>query len=298
MSSQILITGASGHLGQRVLSHLLDTLHQDPRSIIAASRRPDALDRYAARGVTVRTVDFENASSLSQAFEGAGRVLLISTDALDRPGRRLAQHRAAISAAEAAGVQHVVYTSMPEPDVATVLIATDHAGTEAALVASQIPGWTILRNHWYFENLLQTLPGVWARGGQWYSAAGEGRIAHISRDDLARAAAVAVSGTDGGKHTYTLSGGEAITTSEQAAIISAALGIPLTVVPVPIDALIGGMVGAGIPEPVARVLASFDQNTADGHVSKVTDDYRKLVGRSPLTFEAWVESNKSALAGR
>lgn len=297
MSQKLLVTGASGQLGQRVIHHLLHTLGVTPSSIIAASRKPEALAGLAARGVTVRAVDFDDAASMDGAFDGVGRLLLISTDALDRPGRRVEQHRAAIAAAERAGVQHVIYTSMPDPVNAKVLIAGDHAGTEAALAASALPGWTALRNHWYFENLFMSLPGVLAMGGQWFSAAGEGRLANISRDDLGRAAATVLAGTGQGKTTYTLSGDEALTTAEQAQAISQALGRPITVIPVPVEGLVQGMVGAGLPPPLAQVFASFDTNTAAGHVGTVTGDFRQITGVAPQRFAAWLQANKAALAG-
>lgn len=221
---------------------------------------------------------------------------MASTDALDRPGRRLAQHKAAIDAAVKAGVRHVVYTSMPKPEDSPLLLAPDHAGTEAALAESALPGWTVLRNHWYFENLFMSLPQVLA-SGQWYSAAGDGRIAHIARDDLARAAATALAGTAEGKTTLTLSGGRAYTTAEIAALVSQTVGKPIQVVPVPVEGLVQGMVGAGLPEPLARVFASFDTNTAAGRVAEVNGDYRALTGVEPTTFEQWLAANKTALTG-
>ena len=293
--SQLIVTGAGGHLGQRVLSHLLDTLHVPPGQIIATTRHPDGLADRVARGVTVRAADFDDDASLAAAFAGGDRLLLISTDALDRPGRRLAQHRAAIAAAEAAGVRHVLYTSMPEPADSPLLIAPDHLGTEQALAASALPGWTVLRNHWYFENLFLSLPSA-LPGGQWYSAAGRGGVAHIARDDLARAAATALADGRDGRRVFTLSGARAWTTDEIAAAVARATGKPLAVVPVPVEALVQGMVDAGLPEPVAQVFASFDTNTAAGRVATVTGDYRALTGRDPRPFEDWLAENAPALA--
>jgi uncharacterized protein YbjT (DUF2867 family) len=83
----------------------------------------------------VRAATFDDESSLVAAFRGAERLLLVSTDALDTPGKRLAQHRAAIRAAEAVGVRHVVYTSLTNPYPGSPIgIAEDHRLTEAALV--------------------------------------------------------------------------------------------------------------------------------------------------------------------
>src|SRR5579859_8190921 len=156
----LLVTGAGGQLGQRVLHHLTDSLKIPAGRIAAATRKPESLAAWAAQGVALRRADFDEPASLEQAFAGISRLLLISTDALDRPGHRLAQHRAAIAAAAKAGVSHVVYTSMPKPETSAVLFAPDHAGTEAALAASALPEWTVLRNNWYFENLFFSLPSA------------------------------------------------------------------------------------------------------------------------------------------
>src|SRR5262245_51398877 len=136
MPQTLLVTGAAGKLGQRVIAHLLDTHKVAPAQIVAATRNPDKLAALAAQGAKVRKLDFEDAASLATAFAGVDRVLLVSTDAIDRPGRRLAQHKAAVEAAKKAGVKHVIYTSMPNPDNTLITFAPDHLGTERALAAS------------------------------------------------------------------------------------------------------------------------------------------------------------------
>ena len=293
--NKLIVTGAAGQLGQQVLGHLLDTLGVPAERIIAVSRHPAALSAWRARGVDTRAGDFDDPASLAAAFAGGERLLLISTNALDRPGHRLVQHRAAITAAEQAGIRHLVYTSMPVPEASIALIAPDHLGTEQALAASALPGWTVLRNHWYFENLLHALPRA-LQSGQWFSAAGDGGIAHIARDDLALAAATALANAAAGKRTFTLGGTRAWTTAEIAALASKLTGKPITVVPVPAQALVDGMVGAGLPQTVAEVFASFDTNIAAGHLAGVTDDFRTLTGRTPQPFETWLADNIGAMA--
>jgi NAD(P)H dehydrogenase (quinone) len=295
MSDTLLVTGASGHLGQLVIAHLIDTLNIPANKIIATTRNPEKLAALAAKGVSVRPADFDDIASLTSAFAGAQRLLLISTDALDRPGHRLAQHKNAISAATQAGVKHVVYTSMPLPENSPLLLAPDHLGTEQTLAASPM-SWTILRDCWYMENLFMYLPSALA-SGQWYSAAGDGKVAYISRADCARAAAVALASTDTGKSTYTLTGTEAFSTEEVAKKVGALLGKPIAVVNVPIEGLIQGMVAAtGMPEPVAAIFASFDTNTKAGRVAIVTDDVRKLTGAAPQKLDDWLAFNKAALS--
>ena len=296
MSHTLLVTGAAGHLGQRVISHLLDTLHIPAGRIVAATRAPEKLSALAARGVAVRRADFDDPASLDSAFAGAQRLLLVSTDAIDRPGRRLEQHQAAIAAASRAGVGHVVYTSMPLPEDSPLLIAPDHAGTEKALAASPL-SWTVLRNCWYMENLFMSLPGALAEG-HWYSAASDSKIAYIARDDLARAATVTLASADVDRTTYTLTGSEAFSAEDVARQVAAAVGKPLDVVHVSLQDLIRGMAAAtGWPEAVATVFASFDTNTRAGRVGMVTDDYRKLTGLAPMKFADWLAANRNALLG-
>ncbi len=291
-----LVTGASGHLGQLVINNLLET-HKIPASkTIATSRKPETLAALKAKGVDVRDADFDDTANLVKAFKGATRLLIISTDAMDRPGHRLEQHKNAIAAAEKAGVEHVLYTSMPKPVTSAVLFAPDHVGTEKALATSGHKGWTVLRNNWYFENLFYSLPSA-IKSGTWYTAAGEGKIAYIAREDLARAAAAALASDQGGKNTYTLTGAQEFTTDEIAKLVSDAVGKPISVVQVPLEGLVQGMVGAGFPEAVARVFGSFDTNTAQGGLSGVTGDYRTLTGTDPAPFTTWLAKNKQAFLG-
>src|SRR4051794_23190970 len=157
----LLVTGASGQLGRRVVELLLDA---KAGTVIAATRDPAKVADLAARGAVVRKADFEDEASLAEAFAGVDRLLLVSTDAVDRPGRRIAQHEAAVRAAVRAGVKHIVYTSMPNPGVdSPVSIAVDHRKTEEAITATSL-GFTILRNNLYTDLLLQSLPRAVATG--------------------------------------------------------------------------------------------------------------------------------------
>ncbi len=295
MRNSVLVTGASGHFGQLVLQHLTETLSVPGSRIVAASRNPAKLADWAAKGVVTRELDFEKTDTFEAAFDGIERALLVSTDALDRPGRRLEQHTSAIRGLEATGVRHVIYTSAPNPEDAPLLIAPDHAGTERALAASSLAGWTVLRNHWYFENLFLFLPSAVA-SGKWYAADGGQGSADIARSDLALAAATVLAGAETGKRTYTLSGPKPLTKAEIAAAVSAAIDKQIETVQISLEALVQGMVQAGLPEQLARVFASFDTNTAAGRVAEVTGDFQRITGRQPQSFESWLQANKAAFS--
>lgn len=289
-----LVTGAAGHLGQATINHLLNTYKVPANKIIATTREPAQLKALADKGIHVRDANFDDEAHLVKAFTGAARLLLISTSAME-PGVRLKQHTNAVRAAEKAGVTHVVYTSMPNPVGSAILFAPDHVGTEKALAESKIKSWTVLRNNWYLENLLFSMPQALQSGTQ-YSAAGQGKIAHIARDDLARAAASLLSSMESGKSTYTLSGTKEYTTDEIAALVSKATGKPLKVVHVPVESLVQGMIGAGLPEGMARLFASFDEAISQGTLSGTAADFKKLTGTEPQGLEDWLNKNAGAFA--
>lgn len=290
--STLLVTGASGHLGRRVVELLLEA---QAGNIIATTRTPEKLAEFSQRGVTVRHADFDDPASLAEAFKGADRLLLISTDAVGVPGKRLNQHRNAIKAAEEAGVKHVVYTSLinPGPD-SPVLLAPDHHGTETALEESKL-GWTVLRENIYTEVLLGGLIQAVQLGGL-YNAAANGKAAYITREDCARAAAAALTSSFEGRRTLDITGPEALSQTELAALASQISGKEIPYVPLELEALIQNMVNAGLPRPVAEIYASFDTAIAQGKFSAVTNTVEELTGRKPISISEFLEANRQALA--
>ena len=293
MSETILITGAAGQLGQRVIHHLLETYKVPAANLIAASRDTAKLADLAAKGLQTRKADFDDAASLEAAFKGVDRVLIISTDALAVPGQRLKQHTTAVNAAVKAGVKHIAYTSMPSPDKSLVTFAPDHLGTENAVKASGLP-YTIIRNAWYHDNYMHSMPHN-LQGGSWYTASGDGKVPNISRDDCALGAAAALASGTTDSATYTLTGSQSLSADEIAATIASAVGKPLSAVKVSDEQLLQGLLGAGLPDFVATMLVSADANIRAGNFDQVTDDFTKLTGKQPQTLKDFFVANKAAL---
>ncbi len=293
MSETILITGAAGQLGQRVIHHLLETYKVPAASLIAASRDPSKLASLSAKGVVTRAADFDDPATLEAAFKGADRLLIISTDALAVPGQRLKQHKAAVEAAAKAGVKHIAYTSMPSPDKSLVTFAPDHLGTENAVKASGLP-YTIIRNAWYMDNYLHGMPHN-LQGGSWYTSSGDGKVSNISREDCAIAIAAALASGTAESATYTVTGSESLNADEIAAIIADAVGKPLKAVQVSDEQLGQGIRGAGLPGFVADMLVSADANIRAGNFDLVTTDFTKLTGKQPQTLKDFTIAHKAAL---
>ncbi|WP_437810068.1 SDR family oxidoreductase [Sorangium sp. So ce1078] len=275
MSQPLLVTGAGGQLGRRVVDLLLA---RGAGPLIVTTRHPERLGELGARGVEVRRADFDAPASLAEAFAGAARLLLISTDALDRPGRRIAQHRGAIEAAMKAGVRHVVYTSLTNPGPGSpITIAPDHQATEDALAESGL-GATVLRNNLYADFLVASVRRALATG-RLVAATGDGRTGYVTREDCARAAAAALAADFDGRRVLDITGPAAVSQGEIAQIASELTGKAIAYVPVAREALEQGMQEAGMPAQVAALLASFDEAIARGTLDVATGAVEELTGK-------------------
>lgn len=290
--SRLLVTGASGQLGRRVVELLLEA---GIPNLVAASRDPAKLADLAARGVETRRADFDDPASLATAFAGIDRLLLVSTDALDQPGRRIAQHRAAVAAAAAAGVKHVVYTSAPgaRPQVGGGVI-DDHFWTEQALAAQPSLTWTVLRHNIYCEILLMGAGQAVASGALYSATAGAGR-AYVSREDCARVDAAALVKGEG-RQILDVSGPAAVTQDQVAAVLAELSGKPVAHHDLTADALRQGLLAAGLPPFMAEALAHFDVEASQGQYAIVTDVVETLTGRPPTSVRAFLEANRGALS--
>ncbi|MCG3211535.1 MAG: Quinone oxidoreductase 2 [Anaerolineae bacterium] len=291
MTQTLLVTGASGHLGRRVVELLLEA---KAGHIIATTRAPEKLADMAKRGVEVRPADFDRPETLAKAFAGADRLLLISTDAVDGTDRRIRQHRNAVNAAEQAGVKHVIYTSLTKPEPGSpILLAPDHHATEQALADSSL-SWTLLRNNVYTDMLLMSLPHAVATG-QLVAAAGGGGVGYVTREDCARAAAAVLQASTLGRTTLDITGPEVVTYAALAQIASDVTGRPVNYVNVPTAAMVQGMVGAGFPQPVAELLVSFQTATAQGDLALATNTVAELTGTAPQSVRDFLAAHKEAL---
>ncbi|AKU99745.1 NADPH:quinone oxidoreductase 2 [Labilithrix luteola] len=287
----ILVTGAGGHLGRLVVEELL-ALRDQATKLVAGTRNVGELARLEARGVEVRRVDFDDAASLDAAFAGVSRLLLVSTNVFGPPRQR--QHTMAIDAAKRARVEHVTYTSMPNPDAGSLVpFAPDHRSTEEALERSGL-AYTALRNAWYTDNLLQSLPGVLAFG-KWFGSAGNGRVANVTRADCARVAARVLTANDVPEKRYDVTGGEALTTQQIADIASAIFETTIDVVDLSDDAYTKLLGERGLPPPVVGLIVGSDANTRIGKFDVISDTVERWTGRTPESLRSFLVANAASI---
>jgi NAD(P)H dehydrogenase (quinone) len=281
----ILVSGASGDLGRRVTAELL---HRVPAGqIVLVSRSPDSLRDARAAGADVRHGDFDDPAGLRSAFRGGERMLLISS-VVTGP-HRVAQHQAAIEAAKAAGVRHVIYTSLVGvADGNPAAVSADHLQTERALAASGLEV-TILRHSWHADVVAGVLAPAAAQTGRWTINTAEGQVAPVDKGDAA-AAAAAVLATDGHvAKTYDLTGPELVTIRELAAMTSALTGRSVEFEDVDDDTMLGIFNAVGADRP--GDLVSFGRAIREGWLAVCSDDVHRLTGRPARSMQDLLEAS-------
>lgn len=279
----IAITGATGQLGRLVINALLKKV---PASeIIAVVRSPEKAQDLQALGVALRTADYNQPQTLHSAFAGVQKVLLISSSEV---GQREAQHRAVIDAAKAAGVSFIAYTSLLHADISPLGLGVEHRATEALLQASGIP-YALLRNGWYSENYAASIAPALAHHA-FIGAAGDGRIASAAREDYAAAAAEVISRDDQAGKVYELAGDDSYTLAEFSAEIAHQSGEQVEYVNLPPAEFSAALIGAGLPAPLAELLADSDAGAAQGALFDDSHTLSKLIGRPTTPFAAVIKA--------
>lgn len=271
---KIGINGASGHLGQGIVSHLQE--RKSEHQIIGISRSPDKI----AAPIEGRKGDYDQPESLAAAYAGLDRLLLIPSSDL-QPGKRAEQTQAAIDAALAAGVKHIFYMSAASTHAIDEPFASYFA-TEQYLMKNA-PTWTILRMSYYAESFAQE--AQMALKGGTLVGLGENKVSFASRDDMAAAAAGALTSEGHEGAIYTLSGPVAVTGAERAAVVAEVSGKPFQYAPLTEDALRGAFGQAGLPEPFVEVMLSMQRHYARGGFNIVTGDIERLSGNPPRSLK-------------
>ena len=274
----IVVTGATGQLGSRIVGRLLDRV--PAAEVVVSVRDPARVTALAGRGVTVRRGDFAEPGTLAGAFAGAEQVLVVSVDAFGEAARE--QHTAAIRAAVRAGAERVLYTShMGAAPDSLFAAMPDHAATEDVLAAAGAP-WTSLRNGFYAATV-PFLVGRAVETGRLVAPA-DGPVSWTAHDDLAEAAAVVLAAPgrlDG--VTPPLTGSEALDLGDVAAIASDLTGRRVERVPVDDDEWVADLRAQGVPEGQAAGMLGIFRASRRGEFAAVDPTLEQLLGRRPRT---------------
>lgn len=275
---KLLVTGATGKLGSKIIQVLLKTV---PVEQLAVSvREPEKAQALKAQGVDVRQGNFDEPQSLDVAFADVDRLLIISADG--DTDTRIKQHGNAVSAAKRAGVKFIAYTSIANAQESTNAMAEVHKATEKAILEIGIP-YSFLRNNWYLENELSSIQGVVA-GAPWVTSAEGGKVGWALQQDYAEAAAVVLAGEGHDNSIYELSG-KPLTQEEIASAVGKALNKQVEVQQVDDKAYAEIMKAVGVPEFIIPMLVNIQKDIREGTLEIESNDFEKLLGRPATSVE-------------
>ena len=273
------VTGSTGHLGSLVIAGMLG-LGIAPDDIVAVARTSAKATALTRTGLQVRYGDYSKPETLPGALDGVERLLLISGSEV---GDRLAEHANVVNAAIAAGVGHLVYTSVLRADSTQLAIAPEHKATEQVIHQSNVP-FTFLRNSFYIENYAAQIPSYLERGAI-VGAADGALISAASRADYA-AACVTVLTEHGHRGAIYELGGPPFTMDDVAAAVSRSTGTDLKYRNVSAQELKAILLAAGTAAQYASFVVRIEEGIARGDVYTESGDLARLIRRDPVPLAA------------
>jgi NAD(P)H dehydrogenase (quinone) len=290
---KIIVSGASGQLGSLVIDELL-ARDVAPENLILVSRTPDTdhLKAYAARGANVRFGDFSKADSLDAAYRGGTKMLLISING--GGGSRPELHKAAIDAAVRAGVKQIAYTSYVNADQYTdSMIAGDHVRTERILQESGV-AWTLLRNQIYANGLVDQAEQI-VRDGLYVTHTPDARVAYVTREDCAAAAAAVLSTPGHDNKAYNITGPDAVGARELVALASEISGKPIELVALSEADYRARLAAAGMPEGAINGTIAFAEELDSPYLREPSTAVADLTGRPATSVRTLLMRDRERL---
>ncbi|MDG3581075.1 SDR family oxidoreductase [Galbibacter pacificus] len=272
----ILVTGATGHLGSAVISHLQKNISVD--SFIALARSEEKAQSLKAKGIQVRIADFDDIASIEKAFEGIEKLLLIST--IDH--NRAEQQKAVVDEAKKAGIKHIAYTGVSLKDVnksATKKLMESHFQTEGHIKKSGL-SYTFLRNSLYTDVIpMHVGEHVFETGI--FLPAGNGKLPYALRREMGEAAANVLLQDGHENKTYEIAGSELYSYTDVAKALSEISGKEVNYTNANLKEFTQKLKQNGVNEFMVSIIAGFSTDIKNHQYEIVTKDLEKLIGRKP-----------------
>lgn len=278
----ILVTGAGGQVGSALLAELRATGQQ----VRAVYRSPAKTDQAKAAGHDAVTADLSEPVSLPPAFAG-GRALFV-LGAMSQ--QQTAQELNAVQAAQAAGITRIVKLSVWRAAEELTPVARLHRPVERALEASGV-GWTFLRPNFYMQNLLRQAGQIAA--GSFAQPASGAPVSFVDVRDVARVAAHVLTSAGHDGISYDITGPEALSYDQAAAVLGRVLGRPVRFTGLTDEEARAGLLRGGLPAFHVDALVEVARAYRDGGAATVTSTVRDLTGRAPVSFEQFVRDHRA-----
>jgi NAD(P)H dehydrogenase (quinone) len=299
---KIAITGASGQYGRLATDKL--TAAGRARDLILITRTPAKLADRERAGCEVRYGDFDKPQTLVPAVRGAEKMLLISGT---RVGARVRQHRAAIDAAAAAGVRHLIYTSFVNVEPSNPAVVTiDHRETEELIRASGI-AWTFLRDAHYADAMILNASPLFIASGVWLTSTNGAREAMVWREDCVDCAVSVLTQNGHENKSYPITGPNRENFFEVATMLREITGRPIKVAETDDAGMYAHFDALGIPRKpvddhsVAGIpwnsddMVSFEKAIREGYLDVCTDDVERLTGHKARSVREMIVAHAGML---
>lgn len=284
---KILVTGASGHLGREVMTHLLGKT--DASNVAVMVRDASKVEDLKAKGVEIRIGDYEDYASLVKAFKGIGKMYFISASDTER---RTPQQENVVMAAKEAGVSHVIYTSIQRKnDTATspiAMVAEAHIKTEKWLKEAGMK-YTILKHTIYTDMLPIFLGDKLLETGVAYFPAGDAKVAFTSRKDMAEVATVILTTEGHENKVYDITNEQTVSFSDIASYISQSTGKPIKYVSPAREEYIKTLSNAGVPKVYVNMFAGFAEAFKQQEFDKTNHFIETLTGKKPESVAQYLQ---------
>ena len=277
-----ILTGATGQLGRKIVQNLLQLVSAD--RIAVSVRDPAKANDLAIAGVRVRQGDYDDAASLRHAWQGAERLLLVSSNASASGGDPLAHHATAIAVAQDLGVERVFYTSqIASSSTSQFPPARTHAATEQMLAKSGL-AWTAMRHGFYADSALAMNARGFASGS--LAAPADGKVSWTTHNDLAAADAMLLAGTELFEGpTPPLTGAEALDLVDLAALAQAILGRAVERLVLKDDTMVQTAEASGAPAERIAIMMGYYNAARAGEFSQVDPTLSRLIARRPQLMQ-------------
>ncbi|MBX2925713.1 MAG: SDR family oxidoreductase [Chitinophagaceae bacterium] len=287
--SNILITGASGRLGELVIYSLLEK-GIEANQISALVRNPEKAEALKNKGVNLKIGDYDNYASLVNAFKGADKLLFVSANDMNK---RVSQHENVVKAAKEAGVRHVVYTSIErknETEKSPLWVITEaHLSTEKWLKESGLT-YTILKNNLYMDYIPVFIGNKVLETATIYLPAGNGKVSAALRSEYAEATANVLTSEEHENKAYDFTNVEAYSYNDVAKYISEITGKTIQYVSPGADEFMQALTDAGVPAEGIGVLLGFAVAQDQGDLDFISKDLENLLGRKPTALKPYLET--------
>jgi uncharacterized protein YbjT (DUF2867 family) len=197
-----------------------------------------------------------------------------------------------VDAAKKAGVKHVVKLSVFGAEAETLTFGRWHRPVEKRIEASGM-AWTHLRPVNFMTNMLGNVDSIKGQGA-FYQPTADGKTSVIDPADIGAVAVKALTEPGHENKAYTLTGPDALSGAEQAAVLTKALAREVKFVDVPSEATKQALTGTGMPAVYVDALLDLLAAMKASKMATVTDTVQKLLGRKPATFADWAQRHAAA----